>query len=76
MNSHYPIGIKTSDSGYFLLGRDKKRGQCFEAHIESTIFLIIYSWFSTTVVSGPIWTNLVPNRNVIFFFKKKFLMAK
>ena len=22
-----------------------------------------------TVVSGPIWTNLVPNRNVIFFLK-------
>ena len=22
-----------------------------------------------TVVSGPIWTNLVPNRNVVFFIK-------
>ena len=26
-----------------------------------------------TVVSGPTWTNLVPNRNVIFFLKKRFL---
>ena len=28
-----------------------------------------------TVVSGPIWTNLVPNQNVILFFKI-FVMAK
>ena len=30
-------------------------------------------YYPTTVVLGPIWTNLVPNRNIIIFLKNSFL---